>query len=105
MERIRKIDTLGRWGGEEFLIILPGANINDAVLLAEELRRSINQMEIPKVGHVSVSLGVATYKMGDSVDSLVKRADEMLYKAKAEGRNCVRYTIEEDSLTSMVNSN
>lgn len=72
MERIRKIDTLGRWGGEEFLIILPGANINDAVLLAEELRRSINQMEIPKVGHVSVSLGVATYKMGDSVDSLVK---------------------------------
>ncbi|AEF94460.1 response regulator receiver modulated diguanylate cyclase with PAS/PAC sensor [Desulfotomaculum nigrificans CO-1-SRB] len=92
--RIRKIDTLARWGGEEFVILLPDTTVKNAARLAEELRESLSQMDIPGVDHVTASFGVAGYCPGDMVDTLVNKADNMMYEAKAAGRNCVRYMNE-----------
>ena len=89
--RIRKIDTLARWGGEEFIILLPDTTVKNAARLAEELRESLSRMDIQGVGRVTASFGVAGYCPGDSVDSLVNKSDNMMYEAKAAGRNCVRY--------------
>jgi diguanylate cyclase (GGDEF)-like protein len=88
--RIRKIDTLARWGGEEFVILLPETAANKAAVVAEELRQHLSQMDIPGVDRVTVSFGVAGYCPGDTVDTLVNKADNMMYEAKAAGRNCVR---------------
>jgi diguanylate cyclase (GGDEF)-like protein/PAS domain S-box-containing protein len=87
--RIRKIDVLARWGGEEFLILLLDTPVDKAVVLAEELRQKLSLMEIPKVQAVTASFGVAGYCPGDNIDTLVKKADDMMYKAKREGRNKV----------------
>ena len=92
--RIRKIDTLARWGGEEFVLLLPDTPMENAARLAEELRESLSRMDIQGVGRVTASFGVAGYCPGDSVDSLVNKADNMMYEAKAAGRNCVRYMNE-----------
>ncbi|MDS1029303.1 PAS domain S-box protein [Bacillota bacterium LX-D] len=92
--RIRKIDTLARWGGEEFVILLPDTTVKSAARLAEKLRESLSQMDIPGVDHVTASFGVAGYCPGDMVDTLVNKADNMMYEAKAAGRNCVRYMNE-----------
>lgn len=89
--RIRKIDTLARWGGEEFVILLPDTTVNKAAILAEELRESLRQMDIPDVDRVTASFGVAGFCPGDTVDTLMNKADNMMYEAKAAGRNCVRY--------------
>ncbi len=92
--RIRRIDTLARWGGEEFVILLPDTPVGNAVRLAEELRESLSQMDIPGVGRVTASFGVAGYCPGDTIDVLMKRADDLMYEAKAAGRNCVRFMHE-----------
>ncbi|MEW6622124.1 MAG: diguanylate cyclase [Bacillota bacterium] len=92
--RIRKIDTLARWGGEEFVILLPDTTVKNAACLAEELRESLSQMDMPGVGRVTASFGVAGYCSGDTVDTLVNKADNMMYEAKAAGRSCVR--VEEE---------
>jgi diguanylate cyclase (GGDEF)-like protein len=92
--RIRKIDTLARWGGEEFIILLPDTTVKNAACLAEELRESISRMDIPGVGSVTASFGVAGYCPEDTIDTLVNKADNMMYEAKAAGRNCVRYMNE-----------
>jgi len=88
--RIRKIDTMARWGGEEFVLLLPETDGNAAVILAETLRKQLSQMEIPVVGKITASFGVASYSSGDTVDTLVNRADKRMYEAKSAGRNCVR---------------
>ena len=95
--RIRKIDTLARWGGEEFIILLPETVANGAVIVAEELRHYLNTMDIPGVDRVTASFGVAGYGPGDTVDTLVNKADNMMYEAKAAGRNCVRANQEDSS--------
>ncbi|MDN5322570.1 MAG: hypothetical protein PWQ67_1024, partial [Clostridia bacterium] len=92
--RIRKIDTLARWGGEEFIILLPDTTVKNAARLAEELRESLSRMDIPGVASVTASFGVAGYCPGDSVDTLVQRADNHMYEAKAAGRDRVRYNDE-----------
>lgn len=92
--RIRKIDTLARWGGEEFVILLPDTTVKNAACLAEELRENLSCMYIPGVGHATASFGVAGYCPGDSVDTLVNKADNMMYEAKVAGRNRVRYINE-----------
>ncbi|WP_252228318.1 diguanylate cyclase [Caldicoprobacter algeriensis] len=89
--RIRKTDVLARWGGEEFIILLPNTKLEDAVKLAEELRQRLMQLKIGEVDSVTASFGVVEYQEGDTLDSIVKRVDDMMYKAKNEGRNCVRY--------------
>lgn len=88
-KRIRKTDTLARWGGEEFILLLPDTRREGAVDLAEEMRRQLMNLDIPGVGRVTASFGVVGSCAGDTVDSIVMRADHLLYAAKSHGRNCV----------------
>ncbi|MCG0278288.1 MAG: GGDEF domain-containing protein, partial [Thermanaeromonas sp.] len=88
-ERLRKTDCLARWGGEEFVILLPETGVEGAATLAEELRRKLDEMEIPRVGRVTASFGVTGYRPGDTVDAVTQRVDGALYRAKGNGRNCV----------------
>ncbi|MBZ4672593.1 MAG: response regulator receiver modulated diguanylate cyclase with sensor [Deferribacteraceae bacterium] len=89
--RLRKVDVFARWGGEEFIILLPETKLNSAINLAENLRKMIEEAQILDDRKVTVSFGVTEYKNGDTVDSVVKRADDMLYKAKSSGRNRVEW--------------
>lgn len=92
--RIRKIDCLARWGGEEFVILLLDTTVNMSSALIEELRENISKINIPGVNSVTASFGVVTYSKDDTVDTLVQKADTMMYEAKTAGRNCVRYMVE-----------
>ncbi|MGA9926275.1 MAG: GGDEF domain-containing protein, partial [Isosphaeraceae bacterium] len=91
---LRRSDVLGRYGGEEFLVVLPGCEASDAQGLAERLRRCIAcDPAATSMGKVSftISLGVATIGKGErmGVAEVLQRADEALYQAKREGRNRV----------------
>lgn len=86
---VRQEDILGRWGGEEFLILLPSTTLEGAIQLAEKLRVAIEVYDFTTVGKRTSSFGVATYAKGDDTKTVVGRADEALYRAKANGRNMV----------------
>ncbi|WP_194165263.1 GGDEF domain-containing protein [Deinococcus terrestris] len=86
---LRGTDTVGRWGGEEFLIVLPGADAPGASQVAERLRREIGASPFAEAGPVTASLGVAEARPGDDLDRWVARADVALYRAKAAGRDRV----------------
>lgn len=92
-ETLRKYDIVGRIGGEEFLIIAPGTTVHDAVVLAERVRSAIGDDVISDGAiqvNITASAGIAiAEEPDDTVDSLLKRADNALYKAKREGRNRV----------------
>jgi diguanylate cyclase (GGDEF)-like protein len=90
----RKGDICCRYGGEEFLMILPGSYYADTSAFAEKLRQQVKQMKIVydgrKVDSFTISLGVASYPDNASSDeALIKLADDALYRAKAEGRDRV----------------
>ncbi len=87
--QLRQNDLLGRWGGEEFLILAVDADSAEAGTLAERLRRSIEQSTLGPVSRVTASFGVATFCPQDSEDDLIRRTDAALYKAKEGGRNRV----------------
>jgi len=86
---VRETDTVGRWGGEEFLIILPKTNLNDALFVAEKIRTKVEQTQFTEVGKITCSIGVTSYIKGDNQDKLIYRADMALYEAKNSGRNRV----------------
>lgn len=86
---IRTNDLVARWGGEEFIVIVPGTNLNEAFVLAEKLRSSIEQNQFQQADSVTCSFGVTTFHGGDTPDTFVKRADEAMYQAKRAGRNRV----------------
>ena len=88
---VRTSDFAGRWGGEEFVVLLPDTDLEGALQAAETMRASFDGMEIPAVtAHITASLGVATLP-DHAADgpSLIRAADRALYIAKAAGRNCV----------------
>ena len=90
---VRDFDMVGRYGGEEFLIILENAPLATAEAIAERMRRHVEESPIHVKGteiHLTVSLGLAAAKKTDSVESLLRGADSALYAAKAAGRNCIR---------------
>ncbi|MDA7816872.1 sensor domain-containing diguanylate cyclase [Sulfurimonas sp.] len=86
---IREGDKFGRWGGEEFMIVLP--QIDEAGLLSfsEKLREKIYQHEFADISKMSVSIGITTFENEDVKEALIKRVDNALYAAKDKGRNCV----------------
>ncbi len=88
---IRKSDIFGRWGGEEFLIILPETTKKEAVKLAEKLRQKIEQNYFTSIDHLTCSFGVTSYKDSDTTETMLSRVDKKLYLAKESGRNQVRY--------------
>ncbi len=87
---LRAADTLARWGGEEFVIMLPHCAADEAAHLAEKLRALLALQVFETVGRVTASFGVAQCRPDDSPQTWLKRADLALYQAKAEGRNTVR---------------
>ena len=95
---IRAEDIVGRWGGEEFLIILPHTDINQAMLLAEKLRKIIHNHIFTTIKHKTASFGVATFEKGITIQTLLDTADNALYQSKNNGRNQVS-AIQELSLT------
>ncbi|MDP2850338.1 MAG: diguanylate cyclase [Sulfuricurvum sp.] len=94
-EHIRETDILGRWGGEEFLIICPHTSTSEAYALAEKLRVSIETHPIDVIGHKCCSFGVSAFDVKDETyKEVVKHADEALYTAKNNGRNqVIEYTL------------
>lgn len=90
---IRKRDTVGRWGGEEFLIICPETNLNQALELAEQLRKTIESHHFLVIDYITGSFGVSTYRGEDTIDTLINRVDKGLYRAKGNERNKVEFII------------
>ena len=86
---LRESDIFGRWGGEEFIVITPVTAAEEGQALAERLRESLKAKPLAKVHAITVSCGVANYRPGDSLDTLVNRADTALYRAKEGGRDQV----------------
>ncbi len=86
---VRNTDLAARWGGEEFVIVCPHASEQVAFHVAEKLRSLIEATRFETVGQVRCSFGVATFRAGDTPDSLMARADAALYSAKQAGRNRV----------------
>ncbi len=89
-QNLRAADTLARWGGEEFVIMMPHCGASEAVGLAEKLRALLAVHSFESVGQVTASFGVAQCNPEDLPQSWLRRADLALYQAKAEGRNAVR---------------
>jgi diguanylate cyclase (GGDEF)-like protein/PAS domain S-box-containing protein len=84
---IRKSDIAIRWGGEEFLLLLP--HTANPLPIGEKIRKLINAISIDGYGPLGVSVGATTYREGDTIDSMVQRADSALYSAKSKGKNRV----------------
>lgn len=89
--RVRKADCVGRWGGEEFMVICPNTPSAEAVVLAEEIRQAVAALEFPLVGRITCSIGVAEYCAGEAPEKMVARADQALYGAKTLGRDHVQF--------------
>jgi len=88
-DNTRSLDILGRWGGEEFLIICTETHMAQAKILAEKIRKKIENFDFPEVKHLTCSFGVAEYVSSDKNEDTFKRADQALYNAKNNGRNRV----------------
>ncbi|MDD3468012.1 MAG: GGDEF domain-containing protein, partial [Campylobacterales bacterium] len=86
---IREVDMFARWGGEEFVIMLPNTDENGALITAENLRSIIADADFGKAGKITASFGVAEYQPNLGSRELLKRADDALYEAKRSGRNKV----------------
>jgi len=90
--QLRKIDAIGRWGGEEFLVLLPNTSLKGALITAEKLRKSLEQNPLVWGSDeisITASFGVAELQPNMSFETLVGIADKAMYKAKVAGRNRV----------------
>jgi diguanylate cyclase (GGDEF)-like protein len=104
---VRKSDYLSRFGGEEFVLVLPHTALTHAVHLAEKIRRKIAGHRIQNAGRplsITSSFGVACYRNGLDGLTLLQRADEMLYHAKASGKNVVMPGVQLQKTASRVKS-
>ena len=86
---VRAYDILVRWGGEEFLLVLPGVGLEMARILADRLRAAVEGLDTHGIGPVTVSAGAAEFENDYEFASTLRTADRRLYQAKASGRNCV----------------
>ena len=91
---LRNVDFWGRFGGEEFVVVLPETNLESAVEVAERIRKTLEKTVIPiqeeKQVQITVSIGVSSYQVEDTkIDAVLQRADKALYEAKNQGRNRV----------------
>ena len=88
---IRKMDFIGRWGGEEFLIVCPQTNKEGLITFAETLRAKIQEYDFMGYGNQTASFGLTVFNEGDNIENIILRADNALYKAKNNGRNKVEF--------------
>jgi diguanylate cyclase (GGDEF)-like protein len=93
LHHARKVDIVGRWGGEEFVVVLSGADENGAKIAAERIRRAVEEMivldEKSQRVPVTVSIGIACLETNDTAEQILDRADHAMYQAKSAGRNRV----------------
>jgi len=89
-DSIRSTDTLGRWGGEEFMIICPNSDEETAFTLAQNIRINIQNCQFPRVKQITISGGVADIYANEDIDSMINSADEALYRAKNSQRNIIK---------------
>ncbi|NPA32301.1 MAG: GGDEF domain-containing protein [Aquificae bacterium] len=98
---VRKMDLVARWGGEEFIVMLPHTNLQNAYKVAEKLRRLVENLRVKLPGgeeiNVSVSVGVSAFKGHKRLEDIIKEADLALYEAKRKGKN--RVEVFRESLT------
>jgi diguanylate cyclase (GGDEF)-like protein len=101
LKSVRDIDMPFRYGGEEFTVILPDTNHEDAIIVAERIRKAVAQNVFypftldgqPDVVSKTVSIGITEFHSQDDMKSFVKRADNALYKAKNQGRNMLVHLV------------
>ena len=89
----RESDIIGRWGGEEFIIICPKTNLQEALVVALNLKEKVSLHKFDKVGNKTASFGVSTFKDNDTITELLTRADDAMYKAKTNGKNRVEMEV------------
>lgn len=87
---VRETDIVGRWGGEEFLVICPQSAIEGLEVLAEKIRRRIESHDFPDSSKVTISIGISCYQPEETISTLLSRTDAALYLAKESGRNQVQ---------------
>ena len=90
---VRKQDTVSRWGGEEFLLLLPQTDLEGGIVLAEKIRKKVHSTEFNFDGvkiHVSLTMGLSIYKESKTIEETINRADQALYMGKKLGKNCVK---------------
>jgi len=88
-KKVKKIDTFARWGGEEFVISLPGSSIDEAFKIVDDFRQLIENTEFKEVGTITCSIGLTQMIKDDTIDNILIRSDKALYEAKDTGRNKV----------------
>ncbi|PYR38126.1 MAG: hypothetical protein DMF90_04370, partial [Acidobacteria bacterium] len=86
---VRAYDILVRWGGEEFLLVLPGVDLDAARILADRIRRAVEALDTAGTGPLTISAGVAAFDTDYDFAATLRTADRRLYQAKAAGRNRV----------------
>jgi diguanylate cyclase (GGDEF)-like protein/hemerythrin-like metal-binding protein len=91
---LRTSDSLTRWGGEEFIVLCPSTSLTTAIILAERLRKQVNQAAFTTAGQVTISIGVAECLIDEGWPQWLERADAALYRAKTGGRNRVQFAPE-----------
>lgn len=87
--QIRRSDLLCRWGGEEFMILVPESDAAQAAAMAEKIRQAVSAHDFGQIGRVTVSIGIGQLSAEETVDAWLRRVDAALYEAKQQGRNCV----------------
>src|SRR5260370_6611836 len=92
-ESVRDVDLAARYGGEELIAVLPGADLDRCAAVAERIRRRIAEARLTRrstgreIGSVTVSIGVAQFRLAEAAEAMIERCDRALYQAKRAGRN------------------
>ncbi|MCE5262320.1 MAG: sensor domain-containing diguanylate cyclase [Deltaproteobacteria bacterium] len=86
-KRVRSTDLLARWGGEEFMILLPNTTLPPAATLAQDLLKQMQEGAFSEIGRITASFGVAVHRPGEGIDALLTRVDDLMYQAKRKGRS------------------
>ena len=91
IEDKRSNDIVCRYGGEEFFLLLPDTDLEGGIKVAKRLHKMIKRLTIPKVGNITVSIGVVEHQIDESIDQVVKRVDDLMYEAKQAGRDTIKF--------------